>query len=284
MSEPVTPADSTAEPTETPDSTTTPETPPPPPPKKYKVKVDDSELEVDENELVSSYQLRRASQKRFEEASEARKQAEAILQFAMKHPNDPRLKEFGFDWDKTAEEYVVNKYSREKMTPEQRELEDFRTREKQRLEAEAKAKEESEKTVAQQRAEAKKQELLQEFVPALKKHKLPENTESIRRMAHFYRTYLKLDPDNKPPVDLLAQEVRESYVHEYRNTLGGLEGDDLLETLGDDLRKKIRKAEVARVRGGTPPGSLPPPPKPNGNPQLKGYDRWLSRLAEAEKS
>lgn len=59
----------------------TPETP-----RKYKVKVDGLESEVDETELINSYQKGRSADKRFQEASDLRKQLETFVENAKADP------------------------------------------------------------------------------------------------------------------------------------------------------------------------------------------------------
>src|SRR5262249_33878580 len=86
-------------------------------PRKYKVNAEGQVVEVDEQELLSGYGLRKTSMRRMEEAANARRQAEAIVDYVLKHPDDPRLKEYGFDFDKVAEDYVAKKYGRQQMDP-----------------------------------------------------------------------------------------------------------------------------------------------------------------------
>lgn len=59
----------------------TPETP-----RKYKVKVDGFESEVEESELINSYQKGRSADKRFQEASDLRKQLETFVENAKADP------------------------------------------------------------------------------------------------------------------------------------------------------------------------------------------------------
>lgn len=56
--------------------------------KKYKVKVDGVESEVDENELLTSYQKGRSADKKFQEAAELRKQLEAFVENVKANPNE----------------------------------------------------------------------------------------------------------------------------------------------------------------------------------------------------
>jgi len=74
----------------------TPAPEPTPEVRKYKVKVDGAEAEVDETELVASYQKGRSADKRFQEAAELKKQ---VLDFVENIKNNPTelLSQLGHD-------------------------------------------------------------------------------------------------------------------------------------------------------------------------------------------
>jgi len=59
-----------------------------PEPKRYKVKVDGVESEVNEDELVNSYQKGRSADKKFQEAADLRKQLEAFVDNVRENPNE----------------------------------------------------------------------------------------------------------------------------------------------------------------------------------------------------
>lgn len=69
-------------PEDTPEDTPKPEDKPTDKPKMYTVKVDGEEMEVTEDELVSNYQLAKASQQRMQEAAEQKKQLQEDLELA----------------------------------------------------------------------------------------------------------------------------------------------------------------------------------------------------------
>jgi len=90
--------------------------------RKYKVKLDGKEVEVDEDELINSYQLRKVSDQRLQEGVKARRQAEAFLQMLKADPrkvlSDPRI---GIDVKKMAEDIIYENLQQEMMTPENNE-------------------------------------------------------------------------------------------------------------------------------------------------------------------
>src|SRR5439155_16062490 len=75
--------------------------------RKLKLKVDGREEELPEEEVVKWAQMGRAAQKRFQEASEKRKQAEDFIRMLKEDPisvlSNPAI---GVDFRKLAEEYL----------------------------------------------------------------------------------------------------------------------------------------------------------------------------------
>lgn len=208
--------------------------------KKYKVKVDDQELEVDEKELLNGYGLRKASMKRFEDAARLQKESDAV---------QAKLKYLEENFDSIAEEFILKKYQKSQMTPEQAELENYREQEKQRKAQEAAAKEDAEK----QQLEVKKTEIQKSlegrFLGIIEKTGLPKTTDTVRRLALFYDIGYKSGIDL--PDETLASEVEESYNREWKGHLASKaqkSGDALLDALGPELLKQIRKADIARIR------------------------------------
>lgn len=220
------------------------------PPRRFRVKVDDAEMEVDEAELIKGYSRAKAAHRRFEEASSMRKEVEGFLTALKQNPiavlQDPSL---GLDFRKIAEDYLYDQIKREEMSPEQRKIQEYERKlaemqaERERFEREST----EQKITEEQHAYAQKIEA--EFTEALESSGLPKTTETVRRMAYLKRRALDAGYD-MPATDLVV-EVRESYLEEQRSVLGGLEGDALLSAIDEDILYKIRAAELARLRRGT---------------------------------
>ena len=96
--------------------------------KKFKVKVDGSEQEVSEQELIANYQKAQASQKRFQEAAqlkqEAQQQMEA-LKFARENPIE-FFKMTGVNAKEFAEKVLLEELEESMLSPQEKELRDLR--------------------------------------------------------------------------------------------------------------------------------------------------------------
>lgn len=245
----------------------------------HKVVVDGQELEVDDDELRKGYQLRTASQKRFQEAAQKYKEIE---EFTKKFPEaikqNPKavFEKFGIDFRTLAEDYLYGELEREKMSPERRELEEYKAREAQReREAQEREAREQEERLSVE-AERAREQYEKSFVTALESQGLPRTTETVRRMAHA--TKLALDAGYDLSVEDAARAVRESFIQEQQELYGTLEGSALLSALGEPLLKKIRAAEIARIRGKTsaaPTSSA----KPRSNHTGRKPSTWDEHVA-----
>ena len=100
----------------------------PPETKKFKVKVDGSEQEVSEQELIANYQKAQASQKRFQEAAqlkqEAQQQMEA-LKFARENPIE-FFRATGVNAKEFAERVLLQELEESMLSSEEKELRELR--------------------------------------------------------------------------------------------------------------------------------------------------------------
>lgn len=93
-----------------------PETPAQAEARRFKVKVNNQEMEVDERELVTGYQTRKAADEKFRQASEIKREYDEMA-------NDPEafFKKNKMNPEEWAEKILIKKLKLEQMTPEQRE-------------------------------------------------------------------------------------------------------------------------------------------------------------------
>lgn len=234
--------------------------------RKRKFKVDGADVEVDladEKALETWIQKGLAADKRFTEASKYRKDSEALLAALQRNPMavlERIAKMTGGDPRKIVEDWLYkNHVQLESLSPEdrqkeldRRELEDRRTGDKQR-EDQAKAQK-HEEAVKAYRGHYEK-----EVISALQEGGLPRTPRTVERMAHYI-----LDA-RKAGVKLTAKDVlplvRSDYEQEFRELMGPMNADVLSGLLGDDVLKKLREHELAKLKG---QGNPPPAPADQG--------------------
>lgn len=235
------------------------------------LKIDGKEVVVDSEEKLHALAMKGfGSEKRFAEAARLRKEAE---ERAAKLKEDPWsvLEELGLDPDDLATKRLSAKMQREMLTPEQREAAEL----KKKLEAyEAKekaAKEEAEKTELTAAQEKYQAELSDSLPKVLAASGLPKTERSIVRIAEKMRDNLKHGIDLPP--ERLAEEVREEYLAEFKELFGAMDPDALLKTFDGDILKKLRRADLSRLKPVPSVSSAPQPRASDGKPGQRFKDR-----------
>lgn len=241
--------------------------------RKLKLNIDGQDVELPESEVIARAQRESASSKRFQEAAQMRKQAEDILKLAEDNPGEflSKRKKNAREW---AENYLLEELKLEQMSPEQ----------KKALENEQKLREyEKEKKETKDRQDADEREKLTNhhrdrfdklFVEALNKSGLPKTPYTIKRMAELQSTNVKKKLELSP--DQLAKLVREDYIAEQKALFGATEGDQLLDLFGEDLVKKMSKAQIAKLKskGVRTSASAPARDRENGGEKAMSWREY----------
>ena len=215
--------------------------------RKFKVKVDGSELEVDENELLRGYSHQKAANKILQEGKAARKQAEEFLNL-MKDPEQfyEVAKKLGHDPRSLSEKYLVQQLEEEMLDPREKELRDARKKLKSIEDMERQQKE----MVEKQRLEEMKQKYVKDyeekFVGALKESGLPPTKAMIGEMAKYISRSAKIGFKMEPSE--AAQLVKEDIQKAQMSLIGNADGETLLKLLGDDVAAKILQARGSKVK------------------------------------
>jgi hypothetical protein len=194
----------------------------------------------------------------------------------------------GIDAKKLATEILYNELRLQNMTPEQRELEEYKERE-----AEAKATKEKEEAEAKITETNKKtQEWAQKFEKecetALNANQIPKTRLSLALIAQYIDAGLadKKEYTVEQVLPYVARDLKE--IH--RSTMETLDGDALLAYVGETLSNKIAKARVDRYKR-TTANPVPEKKTVNANPQnkvdlskLKGKAYWKAlRMQKSEQ-
>ena len=214
--------------------------------KKYKVKVNGEDTEVGEDELVNNYQLRKASDKRFQEGQQMRKQSEEFIRLLKTDPkkvlSHPSV---GMDVKKWAEDFLIGEMQREMMSPEEIQMEEYKSKLAKYEEQEQSTKKEAEQ--AQQTAVRQKyqDDYNKQITEALDTSGLPKTEYTVQRMINYMAKALEQNYElsAKDVTDL----VRRDYINDTKSLYSGLDADALLSILGDDVAGKIRKGDLAKL-------------------------------------
>lgn len=244
-----------------------------------KLMLDGQEVELPESQVVANFRkgkdaaqlLSKVEQKRLE-ALKAKSEAEGLLN---RLKQDPRgvLRELGLDMRKLSEETILEAIELEKMTPAERRAYEAEKRVRE-MEAERdKVKKSEEEKAHAAEVERHKDEFANLFLGTMEKLGLPKSSARyvIPRMAQLYAQNEQAGLESSP--EEMAEWVMQGLQAEHRGVLSGLDGEALLERLGDDVVRKVQTAVLARFNakrkaGGAQPAQTRPaqqPAQPMGN-------------------
>ncbi len=227
--------------------------------RKYKIKYGDKEEELDEAEVVRRAQKVTGIEKKAEEAAKQYKIATSFFKMMKEDPITfaKRAKEIGMDPEAFAVEIINNKLKYEQMTPEQRELEELRTKDAARQKAD-KAREEAEhKAKLEQETQEYRESLEKEIVDAFASVKLPKTPWTTARIAAYLDAGLANGKQYKV-VDV-AKIVQKEHYAMVNEVLGAFPEDQILDFIKPEIQETISRARIKRLQ--------PKPVAPAGTPK-----------------
>ncbi len=229
--------------------------------KKYKIKVDqeEMELELSDEELIKELQKSRSADQRYKIAAEQRKQTEGLLE-ALKHNPVEVLKRIGWDDKKIfdligdnvidlAEEKLAAKYQREMLSKEERrllELEEENNRLKQTEEERAAIQERIE---YRSQVEAQKEHYTRSINSAIEEAGLENTPELSGEVKRIAAAYIK---QNRDATWGEIINLANSRIEQQRNRLlSNISVDKLAELIGQEKLDAIRNKKIEEFKNGT---------------------------------
>jgi hypothetical protein len=222
-------------------------------PRRWKVKVDGTEEELSEAELLEHARLGRAAFKRMHEAAEIKKRAMQALE-RLKDPNklfevltDPGLGLSEEQIRQAFEEWYAEKVIEpSKLTEEQR-----RIRELEALlaEQERKAQQEAERQEAQRRAQLAQhyeQKFQEEIIKAIEDGGLPADPKTVSRIAYYMTENIRQNLGL--PMSAIVERVKKDYQTELRTFVGAFEPEKLVRFIGEDMAKNLAAYYAKELR------------------------------------
>lgn len=216
---------------------------------KHKVKVDGQEAEIDYDELVTGYQVRKASDARMREAAATQKKLMEAW-----NASDPHgyFKAKNVDPEKWAEDILIKKLKLQSMTPEERSKfdqdqkdADERRQEKEELEQMRQEKKQHLVTQAVQRLDG-------EIVDAFKAIGTKPEPALVKRMSEIMEAYMDTHDGEMIPASKALEQVLKGRNSETLEYLQSLSADKLRDVLPKKLLDELRRHDVELVRSQSP--------------------------------
>jgi hypothetical protein len=250
--------------------------------------MDGKEVDLDEGEVLANYKkgksaaqlLSKADEKR-REALKAKAEADGLL---AKLKADPRaaLRELGVDVRQLSESTILEEIELEKMTPAERRAYDA----EQKLKGYETEKQKAEEARKQAEFEAEKarhqDEFAHLFTETMAATGLPKASAPhvAHRMAMLYQQNEDAGLESTP--EEMAAHVMYGVKAEHQGVLSGMEGEALLEWLGEAVVKKVLGANLAKVRARSGVAPAPVRTAPAQQPAAP-VDPRKGRWAEIDK-
>jgi hypothetical protein len=228
--------------------------PEPPKPSLKKVKVDGKEELVDEDELLRTYAKAKGAEAKFREAAEMKKQVEQFMEAFKKDPLSLLMQEgLPVDRKSLGEKLLLAELEREMLTPEQRKLQEYEAKLKDFESKEQQIKREAEERETEQKREMKRQEISQMFTKAMEitpLSKAPETAQfAMEDMAKLMRIAKERGIEVGP--EELAKHAESKYYKGMRALADHLDAKSLIEVLGPEITKKLRKHDLEQLKANT---------------------------------
>jgi len=202
--------------------------------------------EFTRDQLKAQIQKSLAADKRLNDYARMQQREQQLLWLAQNRP-DVFMTQFGIDPDQWAHDRILKRIERENMTPEQRKALENEERLRQIEEENKRLKYEHEQRMIQERVNIAKENYTREINTALSDAKLPNNMWTQKRVIHYLQeAYGKMGI--KLPAKDVIPLVKEDYINEQRSLLSNMDPDAIVETVGDDVRRKLREFELKLVQ------------------------------------
>jgi hypothetical protein len=258
----------------------------------YKLNVNGKEVEYDasnEDKLKADLQKVFGIEEKARTTAQKVDMAEKLMGMLQTDPLgfEKQCKLNGIDATKLATEILYNQLRLQNMTPEQRELEEYKEKEAERKAVEEQAKKDAEVAEGNRKTQEWAQKFEKECEAALNANAIPKTRLSLALIAQYIDAGLadKKEYTVEQVLPYVARDLKE--IH--RSTMETLDGDDLLAYVGETLSNKIAKARVDRYKR-TTANAVPEKKTVNANPQnkvdlskLKGKAYWKAlRMQKSE--
>jgi antitoxin component of RelBE/YafQ-DinJ toxin-antitoxin module len=211
-------------------------------------------FEIDDNPQVVEYltkqlQMSKAAQRAMQEKGSFEKQVQSFVE-NLKGNTEAVLAQMGIDPTEFAAKVLQNEIDKSKLTPEQKELQEYKEKAK-KLEAESKRKEaEFQQKEFERNQQLEYTRIENEMLQTLEKSDLPTSPFITKRIAEYMYQGLQHNV-NLSPADVLPL-VREDYISELQSTFKGMSPDKVEAFIGKELFNQVRKKNVAKAKSATP--------------------------------
>jgi len=249
-----------------------------------KFKLGDEEVSLSDEDIRRDYSKWKGADAKFREVSQAKKQVEEFTRLLQEDPSsvfdNPNLK---FDRQALAEKWLSKRLQQELSPddPKDTKLSELEERLKAYQDRDENDKKSKEKTAYDQARESRKSEISNTLHQAMQMTQLSADPESaaevLRTMALYMRTAREHGETVTP--EQLVEHVHGSRFNQLYSLAHALDGSELVDFLGEEIVKRIRKHDLGQLRAGRDQGQSHRSEE-SWAPQTKKVDRMDSKQAQ----
>lgn len=247
-----------------------------PQPKMRKVKVNGREEVVDEDTVFRDYQKYQAANELFQQANMSKKQVTEFVKALQENPEEVlRNPQLGINRRELAEKWLREEIEAELIDPKDRRLAELEAENSGYKSKEEEKRQTREAEEHQARVAEHRQQISTDLEKAMEATVLKKDESTLREMAAVMRMAIEQGIDVSP--EEIARHVETRKLNNFIQVAQRLDGEQLLEFLGQEVTNKIRKADLAKLRGPAKDDLSPLAPKPSTSTREKAprtMDRW----------
>ncbi len=231
-------------------------------PEVFELKFNGKKIKLTRDEIMQHASLGLASDERFREGANLKKQAESVIG-RLKDPKgviaalqDPALG-LSKDQIKVAfEEWYAREFiDPEKLSPEQLKLRDAEDKIKKYEDADKSREDEKRKAHMDSLTAKAREEIQAQIIEALDTGKLPKTNFAMKRLAYWIERNSANSFD--APTAVLVAQVKKDIDTNLREMVQASDGESLISILGDEIIQKVRKYDLEKLKASRASRSAP---------------------------
>lgn len=249
--------------------------------RKYKLKINGQDREVDEKFLVTHAQKGLAADEKFQKTAVERKNMEKLIKLAKEDPDRVIRELTGEEADEVYKRRLAAKLEKLSMTPEQRELAEYKEKLAAYEKKEAEKKAEETKAREEKAVQFWVQQYDKEIPEAIKAAGLPVDTDIIKSTTEVMLAALEDGIDM--PMSVVMDIVKDKYKTSLKGFVKKSEKTALLDLLDDEDVEGLIKAREAKKSAKKPAQAVQTQSRPYADPKVVSQDEWNERIERWKK-
>lgn len=243
--------------------------------RKFKLKVNGSQREFDEDAVRAFAQKGLGADQKFQKAAEYRKQVERLAKLAKEDPDSLLRQLTGQDPEQIYKSRLSKRLQELSLDPKEKELREYKKKIEQYEKKQAELRTAQEKERETKATQFWTQKYDKELPDAIKAAGLPLTQDVIRATVDIMIANLEQGLDL--PYSAVMQIVKDKYTSSVKNFLTATQKDKLIDLLGQDVAQALIQAKQKKTQKSAPRMSIQKSTEQKTTKTLKQAERELDQ-------